>query len=688
MKFLLVLCWLIPSLIVCIEVPYSQVLVKTDSNHLRGMERISPPDHELIELETDCWFWHDGKNLYAYWELEIDEHFSPGVFATRDDTQTSDYVRIQIKTVSHEDFAYYFAAYPRGTCFDAVRKENFQVDKAWNSRYNCISTYSDKVWQVTMMIPFKDLRFEGDAPYHWSVSLARQVQATGSAYGNPYSSTSGCTIRQYFDSFEPMIINETIESSQSYTVIPYFYRSYNSLTKTQTFDPEHIGLNVAYRPSINASLKLALNPDFTEVPIDEERDSHNDKYPPQLNENRLFFTEDMNAFGVGSNIFYSRNIMQPKFAGKYTASGKNWSFGILSAIDKETTMNGEVINRDDFYNAIAYKRQLKSFSSHFTILSRTNDNTGNYVFHSFPFWQVSPTLKVYSRMLYSLNKREKEEFDKGYKVTAGIDKRMGKLSANLNLTDISKLFFPAMGDAGIRENVNLYAIEYSFYYENFVKDSFIRTYSFNHDASGVFEKEGEHEIRNGNIGFGGYFNFINQTSCSFGLRAGKERLDDDLLKWYSLDASYNWSGFLPMNGYFGSNYGKFIHYILADIYPRQTFYCGINGYLGTMISYNLRNNHVIWKGFPRESQLDEEYDITNFDMDITFSNALKFVCGIRYSNYEKSQQKQHIGYFSTMHWYVNSTTTLYAGYKATEDENGEDFVKTSGSCWFKIMKVF
>ncbi len=143
-----------------------------------------------------------------------------------------------------------------------------------------------------------------------------------------------------------------------------------------------------------------------------------------------------------------------------------------------------------------------------------------------------------------------------------------------------------------------------------------------------------------------------------------------------------------MNGYFGGNFGKLIHYSLADIYPRQNIYCGINGYLGTMISYNLRNNHIIWKDFPLESQLDEEYDITNFDMEITFSNALKFVNGIRYNNYEYSQQKQHIGYFSTMHWYVNSTTTLYAGYKATEDENEEDFEKTSGSSWLKIMKVF
>lgn len=688
MKFYIALFFITHYFAFCIDVPYATGLVKTESNRLSGMERISPPDHESIALATDCWFWHDGKNLYAYWELEIDEHFSAGVFATRDDTQTSDYVRIQIKTVPHEDFAYYFAAYPRGTCFDAVRTDNFQVDRAWNSRYNCLSTYSEKSWQVTMIIPFKDLRFEGTAPYHWSVSLARQVQANASAYGNPYSSTSGCTIRQYFDSFEPMVIKESIESSQSYTVIPYFYRSYDSLAKTQTFDPEHIGLNVAYRPSINASLKLAFNPDFTEVPIDEERDSHNDKYPPQLNENRLFFTEDMNAFGVGSNIFYSRNIMQPIFAGKYTASGKNWSLGVLTAKDKETKMNEIVINPDDFFNVIAFKRQLKSFSNHFTILARTNENRENYVFHSFPFWQISPTFKVYARMLYTLNKTERDDFARGYKVTMGIDKRIGKLSANMNLTDISKLFYPAMGDAGSRQNVNLYAIEYSFYYENFAKDSFIRTYSFNHDASGVFEKEGDKEIRNGTTGFGGNINFSNQTSCSYGARLGKDRLDNDLLSWYSLDASFNWSGFLPMNGYFGANYGKLIYYRLTDVYPRQNLYCGINGYLGAMISYNLRNNHVIWKDFPHESQYDEEYDITNFDMDVTFSNTLKFVCGIRYNNYEYSQQRQHIGYFSTMHWYVSSTTTLYAGYKATEDENEVDFVKTSGSYWFKVMKVF
>ncbi|MDD4310835.1 MAG: hypothetical protein PHO32_10670, partial [Candidatus Cloacimonetes bacterium] len=242
-----------------IVVPFSSEMIKTDTNRISGMQRIFPADQQALDLSTDCWIWHDGKNLFLYWEMGIDDSFEPGAFATRDDVQASDYVRLQLKTIANEDFAYYFSAFPRGSAFDAIRTETLQVDKAWNSFYDCTSSYNESLWTVVMTIPFRDLRFEGTPPYQWSFGLARQVQDTNSSYSNPFSPLANRTPRQYFDSFEPLIINEKIDSPKSFYAIPYFYKSYDFLTEEDSFVPKHVGLNLVYRPSTNSSVKVAFN---------------------------------------------------------------------------------------------------------------------------------------------------------------------------------------------------------------------------------------------------------------------------------------------------------------------------------------------------------------------------------------------------------------------------------------------
>ncbi len=75
MRVLFMLIMLIPFMIQGIVVPFSNELIKTETNHTGQMVKTSPPDQAVANLKTDTWFWHDGKNLYIYWEVEIDDNF-------------------------------------------------------------------------------------------------------------------------------------------------------------------------------------------------------------------------------------------------------------------------------------------------------------------------------------------------------------------------------------------------------------------------------------------------------------------------------------------------------------------------------------------------------------------------------------------------------------------------------------
>ena len=115
--------------------------------------------------------------------------------------------------------------------------------------------------------------------------------------------------------------------------------------------------------------------------------------------------------GVDDNLFHSRHIVQPKYALKFTSNAENYSFGVLSTMDKlievtytivdedsSVTEKTEIINPDDIYNIIAYQPIWQNFRCQFTLMSRMNEdyydklletikkNYHNEVLHLEPTW--------------------------------------------------------------------------------------------------------------------------------------------------------------------------------------------------------------------------------------------------------------------------------------------------------------
>ena len=95
---------------------------------------------------------------------------------------------------------------------------------------------------------------------------------------------------------------------------------YNSLNGDFLFDENDLGFDLSFRPNYATNVKFSFNPDYSDVPLDDESDIYNLKYTPTLLENRYFFIEDFNAFGIDNTMFYSRNILQPQYALKITGN--------------------------------------------------------------------------------------------------------------------------------------------------------------------------------------------------------------------------------------------------------------------------------------------------------------------------------------------------------------------------------
>jgi hypothetical protein len=400
MKHLLCFWLLACCLTICLAfvVPVSEVPVLTDANLITGLLRVDPDDKEPEKLQTKCWLWQDGDDLLAYFECEIDSSFYPGPVGMRDNVSAADYVRVQLITIPDAFYAYYYAVYPSGNMLDAVRNSELSVDKNWNSHYTIENTYDDKYWRVTMRIPLGELRFQQKLPYRWKIIITRNHKNAEVVYSYPFLTTD--MKKDYFLKAQDIELTHPIKRSLDISFRPYFVKSYDLIKKTGSFDPDHIGMDIAFNPAQRTRIKLSVNPDFSDVPPDNASDNYNSKYPPYLFENRFFFTEDIDVFGLDREIFYSRRIGKPNLAFKITSSSKSFNWGALGAFDRDARAN-DMLN---YYQVLAINPAWRTVKLSNAILTRSNEAYYNHAYNGNYHWQFAKDFKLNARTTISTKK--------------------------------------------------------------------------------------------------------------------------------------------------------------------------------------------------------------------------------------------------------------------------------------------
>lgn len=215
-------------------------------------------------LKTKAWIWQDDNKLMIHFRCAINETFATGYSARRDEYIGADYVRVQLITMPDTYFSYVFMAYPSGHLVDGIRREDMNIDNQWNSNYSYESSYNDSLWNITFTIPLGSLRFRNTVPYHFYLILTRYNQASNETYSSPYAHIK--QKRNYFYSAHEIILHQPITKDIDLKIKPYFVKSYDLVNKTTSFDPDMLGVDIAFKPASDMNVKLSINPDFSDVP--------------------------------------------------------------------------------------------------------------------------------------------------------------------------------------------------------------------------------------------------------------------------------------------------------------------------------------------------------------------------------------------------------------------------------------
>ncbi len=281
-----------------------------------------PVDDRAVEPEyqTEVRMTYDDRFIYVAAICYGDGPFIiPSLKRDNNQFWSGDVFSIAIDAVNERTNGYGFATNPAGVQHDTQFGANTGTrgggggsgfNTAWDNKWIANSKqYPDK-WTTEMAIPFKSLKYGEKTT--WGLNFVRGVSATNSWHTwapVPVQFTGvdlGYTGALIWDETPP-------KAKSNVSVIPYVLGSgFKDYEENEDLDlsPE-IGVDAKVAITSNLTLDLTVNPDFSQVDVDEQvtnLTTVNIRFP----ERRLFFLENtdiFSEFGIPPmRPFFSRKI--------------------------------------------------------------------------------------------------------------------------------------------------------------------------------------------------------------------------------------------------------------------------------------------------------------------------------------------------------------------------------------------
>lgn len=666
-----------------LNVPYSDNPVYSGQNLISNFLCSIPPDSSSILLETNCWVWHDNENLYFSWEAKTDHNFIIGKYSSYDVSAQADQLCVQIITDQINYYAYGFIAFPLENRSDFVRSTSHFLDYDWNSNYEYLSTNLNSKWIVVMKIPFKDLRFNGKPPYNWKIILSRFLKNDDKYYTAPFLTTQ--MGKDYFRNAIDITINKEIRRDRNFYLRPFSIVKSDLIENDTKFNYESFGLDLSIKPTTSSKLKFTYNPDFSDVPIDDETNNFNSKYASFYSENRYFFIKDFNVLGVSSTTFYSRQIVQPDYAVKFTGSSGNLTYGILSSKVKQVAdENGIIIDSKDIYNIIAVKPSTENFSFQFTLLNRMNKDYHNEVLHLKPNWEFKKDQYLWFDANLSTKKTIEDVTGNGYYGIAGYSYKEDDFNFTLSAKQMSKDYAVDMGK--IYEDDYYGWNLYSSLRREF-NNELLRSITSNINASEEIDNHTSKLLER-------YAFFALNLNSNYNLnfklnyKSVKELYSEKYFDKYQISYQITWNRSNLLRTFVGFTYINDIIYDLNNDYKGYYLQSGLSGIIDKYISYTITADNVKYHDVPEVDYVDDNYWLANMDISLSLSNDLNLTSGIRFNNYEYNDYSQHIGLFSNFRWQFKKRSYIYLGYNSANNEINDVNEYSHRQVYLKISYSF
>ena len=320
---------------------------------LEGFTQFDPIEGSPASQTTEVLVFVDSDAIYlgvrAY---DTDPKQIRATLSERDSyTFSDDYIRFIVDTFNDQRRAYVFTVNPFGVQHDGLWNESgggtgmrgrgmfSPIDDAPDFLWDSDAHITEWGYEAELRIPFKSLRFPDQDTQTWGFQVERNIQRNGfksswapitANVANKLTQAGRLNDLQDLDMGLFMELNPVLTGARNGALDPDGVFQHDDPTG-------EFGFNATYGVTSNLTADATYNPDFSQIEADAGQIQVNERFALFFPEQRPFFLEGTEIFGMPKQLVYTRTVENPIAGGKLTGKVGGLNLGYLGAIDETFT---------------------------------------------------------------------------------------------------------------------------------------------------------------------------------------------------------------------------------------------------------------------------------------------------------------------------------------------------------------
>ncbi|MGV2871047.1 carbohydrate binding family 9 domain-containing protein [Colwellia sp. E150_009] len=357
---------------------------------------IEPFENTKAIVQTDVYIYESGDNLYVGFRAQ-DPHpeLIRAYLRDRDKIWHDDLVGFKLDTLNTHKLAYHFYVNTKGVQIDSIESGITQnYNDNWDAVWQAKTAVYEQGFTAEFIIPLSQLNFADDTGVkRWSAEFIRFYPREVSYKISNVSQDreNNCSLCK----MQPIKGFKAAKQSTNMIFVPSIVMGKNIQRNLSTQENWHsendveVGGDFSWNTSSDSLFSATINPDFSQIELDNAPLNINSNFSLYLPEKRRFFLENHNYFDSLYNLVYTRNIVAPDVGGKYTQRSGNGTFAVLASNDESTrllipgNLNSTLVNIDEktINGALRYRYDFSNESSFgITNTVRKSEDYHNYIF--------------------------------------------------------------------------------------------------------------------------------------------------------------------------------------------------------------------------------------------------------------------------------------------------------------------
>lgn len=334
---------------------------------LTGFSQHKPVDGLAADDKTEVLIWYSPSAIH-FGVRAFEPHSSVNAtLADRDLIENDDHIQILLDTFNDGRTATVFGVNPFG-----IQSDGSRVDKGDQRRgfsrgnsdpvdlnpdfiYETRGRLTDYGYEIEIRIPFKSLSFQSDDVQSWGINIIRRVQHSG-------REQTWTQVKQGRASFlnQGGILKDLqgLDRGLVLDFNPVLTSSATGIEKDGKWehDPSRpeLGGNIRWGLTSNLTMNGTVNPDFSQVESDAGQSQYDPRNAVFFPEKRPFFLEGSDNFETPNRLIYTRRIVSPHAATKFTGKVSGTELAFLSAVDSDFSQNGH----KPIFNILRIKKDI------------------------------------------------------------------------------------------------------------------------------------------------------------------------------------------------------------------------------------------------------------------------------------------------------------------------------------------